>query len=49
MQIGEKIYVLHAFQKKSKTGIKTPKLDVELVKQRYKEAQELAKNDDAGN
>ena len=49
VQIGEKIYVLHAFQKKSKIGIKTPKLDVELVKQRYKEAQELAKNDDAGN
>ena len=48
VRIGEKIYVLHAFQKKAKTGIKTPKSDVELVKQRYKEAQELAKDDEAG-
>lgn len=49
VQIGEKIYVLHAFQKKSKTGIKTPKTDVDLVKQRYKQAQELAKDDDTGH
>jgi len=49
VQISEKIYVLHAFQKKSKTGIKTPKSDVDLVKQRYKQAQELAKDDDAEN
>jgi phage-related protein len=30
------VYVLHAFQKKSKTGIKTPKQDIELLEQRYK-------------
>jgi phage-related protein len=36
------IYVLHAFQKKSKKGIATPKHDVDLIKQRYKEAKELA-------
>jgi len=42
VQIGSKIYVLHAFQKKSKKGIETPKQDVELIKKRYKEAQELA-------
>lgn len=42
VKIGEKIYVLHAFQKKSKHGIATPKSDVELIKQRYAEAQELA-------
>lgn len=45
VQIGEKIYVLHVFQKKSKTGIKTPKPDVDLIKQRYNQAQELAEND----
>ena len=28
------IYVLHAFQKKSKTGIKTPAEDVELIQRR---------------
>lgn len=42
VQLGERIYVLHAFQKKSKKGIATPKPDVDLIKQRYKEAKELA-------
>jgi phage-related protein len=42
VQLGERIYVLHAFQKKSKTGIATPKSDIDLIKQRYKEAKELA-------
>ena len=42
LQIGRRIYVLHAFQKKSKTGIETPKLDVELIKRRYAKAKELA-------
>jgi phage-related protein len=42
LQLGRKIYVLHAFQKKSKKGIATPKQDVDLTKQRYKEAKELA-------
>jgi phage-related protein len=50
VKIGEKIYVLHAFQKKSKQGIKTPQSDVDLIKQRYKDA--LAReqeNDDRDN
>ena len=34
------IYVLHAFQKKSKSGVKTPARDIELVKQRLKRAEE---------
>ncbi|NJR73503.1 MAG: type II toxin-antitoxin system RelE/ParE family toxin [Scytonema sp. CRU_2_7] len=38
VKIGEKIYVLHAFQKKSKKGVKTPQTDVDLIKQRYKDA-----------
>jgi phage-related protein len=33
------IYVLHCFQKKSKTGIKTPKRDLELILARMAEAQ----------
>jgi phage-related protein len=45
VQLGKKIYVLHAFQKKSRKGIETPKQDVDLIKQRYKEVQELAKNE----
>ncbi len=45
VQLGERIYILHAFQKKSKQGISTPKEDVDLIKQRYKEAKELAEDD----
>jgi phage-related protein len=42
VRIGRRIYVLHAFQKKSKKGIETPKRDVDLIKKRYTQAQELA-------
>ncbi|MBA4077008.1 MAG: addiction module toxin RelE [Cyanobacteria bacterium PR.023] len=34
------IYVLHAFQKKSKQGIKTPQSDIELIQRRLKAAEE---------
>jgi phage-related protein len=37
------VYVLHAFQKKSKTGRETPHRDIELIKQRLREAEQLAK------
>ena len=33
------IYVLHVFQKKSKTGIATPKQDIDLIKRRFAEAE----------
>jgi phage-related protein len=46
LQLGRKIYVLHAFQKKSKSGIKTPQKDVNLIKRRYKEAKELARHEE---
>jgi len=45
VQLGIKIYVLHAFQKKSRKGIATPQHDVDLIKKRYTEARELAKNE----
>jgi phage-related protein len=32
------VYVLHCFQKKSPTGIKTAKQDVDLIRQRLKDA-----------
>lgn len=32
------VYVLHCFQKKSKSGIKTPKEDLDLIKARLKAA-----------
>lgn len=34
------VYVLHAFQKKSKRGIATPRSEIEKVKQRLKRAKE---------
>jgi phage-related protein len=34
------VYVLHAFQKKSKRGIATPKPDIELIRSRLKRAQD---------
>jgi phage-related protein len=44
LQLGEKIYVLHAFQKKSPKGIKTSKPDIDLIKQRYKETREHSRS-----
>jgi phage-related protein len=46
VQLGERIFVLHAFQKKSKRGIATPRPDVDLIKQRYAEARELARDEE---
>jgi len=43
VQLGGRIYVLHAFQKKLKKGIATPKRDVDLIVKRYTVAQELAR------
>jgi phage-related protein len=38
VKIGDKVYVLHVFQKKSTSGIKTPQADMNLIVQRLKEA-----------
>jgi phage-related protein len=40
VRFAEVVYVLHAFQKKSRRGIAMPKADVELVKRRLKNASE---------
>jgi phage-related protein len=37
----ERIYVLHVFQKKSKSGAKTPKSDMNLIDARLKRLTEL--------
>ena len=34
------VYVLHAFQKKSKKGVKTPKAELDLIRKRLKTAEE---------
>jgi phage-related protein len=41
VRLAGRVYVLHAFQKKSKTGVATPKPEIELVKQRLKRALEI--------
>lgn len=40
VRFAEAVYVLHAFQKKSKKGIATPKSDVELIKARLRTAED---------
>jgi phage-related protein len=40
VRLAGRIYVLHVFQKKSKSGIKTPKPEIELIKSRLKRAEE---------
>lgn len=40
LQIGEDIWVVHAFQKKSKKGIATPKADIDLIRERIKRLKE---------
>jgi phage-related protein len=41
VRFAEAIYVLHAFQKKSKHGIATIKHDIELIRRRLAEAERL--------
>jgi phage-related protein len=40
VKIGADIWVIHAFQKKSKTGIKTPQMEVDLIHERLKRLKE---------
>jgi phage-related protein len=39
----EAVFVLHCFQKKSKSGIETPKKDMEIIRLRLKDAEALAR------
>jgi phage-related protein len=43
VRYSETVYVLHVFQKKSKSGRETPRRDIELIKQRLREAEQIAK------
>ena len=40
VQFPGRVYVLHAFQKKSKIGIKTPKAEMSVIESRLKRAKE---------
>jgi phage-related protein len=39
-QLGEDIWTLHAFQKKSKAGVRAPKRDIDLIRERIKRVKE---------
>jgi phage-related protein len=41
VQVGDDIWVVHAFQKKSTHGIKTPKREIDLIKDRLKRLKEM--------
>src|SRR5215471_12480124 len=42
MQFAGAVYVLHVFQKKSKSGRATPQQDVKLIERRLREAERIA-------
>jgi len=41
LQLGADVWVLHAFQKKSRTGIKTPKQEIDLIEARLRRVKEM--------
>ena len=43
VRFGSAVYVLHAFQKKSKTGITTPLPDIRMIEQRLRDAERMHK------
>lgn len=46
VRLANAVYVLHAFQKKSKRGIATPQAEVELIKMRLRRAIEIDKQEE---
>jgi phage-related protein len=43
LRIGPEIWVVHAFKKKSKSGIATPKQEIDLIRDRLKRLKEASK------
>ena len=41
VQLADEIWVVHAFQKKATQGIKTPKREIDLIKDRLKRLMEM--------
>ena len=41
VSIRERLYVLHCFEKKSTRGIRTPKREIDLIKQHLKRVKEM--------
>jgi len=45
IKLGDNIYVLHTFKKKSRKGIKTPRPDMEIIRKRLRKAHILAREE----
>ena len=43
VRFADVVFVLHAFQKKSTTGRQTPRREIALIRQRLRDAEEIAK------
>lgn len=43
VQLGDEIWVIHAFQKKATQGVQTPKHEIDLIKERLKRLKETLK------
>lgn len=41
LQLSDEIWVVHAFQKKSKQGIKTPQREIDLIRDRLKRLKKM--------
>ena len=41
VKVGSSLYILHAFMKKSKRGIRTPKRELDLIRRRLRRAREM--------
>ena len=44
VRVPEKVFVLHVFQKKSKSGIATPKADMGIIRERLRMAEGLVRS-----
>ena len=42
VRLSDRVYVLHAFQKKSKRGIATPQAEIDLIRRRLKLAEDVS-------
>jgi phage-related protein len=47
VRLAGSVYVLHVFQKKSKTGRATPKFELNLIAQRLREAERIAQGEES--
>jgi phage-related protein len=43
VQLADDVWVVHAFQKKATKGVKTPKHEIDLIKNRLKNLKEMLK------